>query len=96
VWRANEDGSDGRVFTAIGDWLPDPDFIVNDIAEHDVRNGYDPYGAYVAAQAERERKIDVDLEDRLMASADRIHFELKDEFTAHAPASRPLFLGSGS
>lgn len=85
----------GRVARVDGDYLPDPGWWVADIAAHDTRRGYDPYVETVV-RAEREREArEAEAVDKLMESSDEIHYQLVDEFSAHAPATRPMPLGNG-
>lgn len=92
IWRANEDGTQGRVGSWRHELLPHPMQVVADLAAHDTRRGYDPLAAHDALDAARERAEDAAAEEIALASADRLHYEWVDEISSHAPAARPLSL----
>lgn len=92
VWRSNEDRSQGRVAIFAQELLPEPDQAVATIAAHDTWRGYDPIADLARDELARKRAEDARVEEIALASADRMHYELVDEFSAHAPAARPISL----
>lgn len=92
VMCVNSDGSQGRVFHHVGDDLPDAGVILAHIRAHDQANGYDPLDELVRREQARIAASDKAAAEIGEASADRMHYEFVDEFSAHMPAARPIFL----
>lgn len=93
IWRKNEDGTQGRVGVWRQEYLPEPLQVVASLHAHDTRRGYDPIAALARKESERQLSIDATLTEIAEASADRVHYELVDEISAHAPAARPISTG---
>jgi hypothetical protein len=92
VWRSNEDGSDARVGLYPGDRLPEPREILDDLYGHDCWRGYDPIAALELHEWKRQAAEDYALDQIIGATTDRIHYEMVDEWSAHMPATRPMYL----
>ena len=93
VWRRNEDESQGRVAIYVSELLPHESQLLADVHAHDTRHGYDPLEALARKETARRRAEDQAAEAIAAESADRMHYEFVDEFSAHMPAARPIPLG---
>lgn len=93
VWRRNENESQGRVAIFPGELLPAESQVLDHVYSHDTWRGYDPLTALAEKEQARLRAEDQAAMAIAEESADRLHYELVDEFSAHAPASRPISLG---
>jgi hypothetical protein len=94
VWRQNEQGNPSRSMVVHGDRLPEPNEVLDHLHKHDLWKGYDPIADQAAHEAAMERQVDAELEEIALRNADQIHRELVDEFSAHMPAARPMYLGN--
>lgn len=94
VWRADEDGVQSRCGLWEGDRCPEPREVLDHLLGHDVWRGYDPLADLDREEAKREAALDAAVSDIALRSADRMHYELVDEFSAHMPAARPIGMHS--
>src|SRR5262249_46477164 len=95
VWRENEDGRASRSYIWAGERLPAPTQVLDWLLRHDTWKGYDPLDELDRLDREREARIDAAVVELAGASADKLHRAWVDEFSAHMPAARPIYLGAG-
>jgi hypothetical protein len=92
VWRADERGDSSRCGIWPGDRCPEPREVLDHLLGHDVWRGYDPLADYDRTEAMIAAAEDAALGELVEGYADRVHYELIDEFSAHMPAARPIGL----
>lgn len=93
IWRANETGPANRSMIFPGEPLPHPSQVLDWLFRHDLWRGYDPVAELDREDRLRELELDKLLSEIAESSADRMHYELVDEFSSHMPAARPMYLG---
>lgn len=92
VWRADEGGGQSRCGLWSGERCPEPREVLDHLLGHDVWRGYDPLADMERRERMQAAAIDAEVSEIALESADRIHYELIDEFSAHMPAVRPIGL----
>lgn len=90
IWRLNENGEPNRVGSWWNDRLPEPEQVVAALAARDTWRGFDPYQHIVDAQEHKARVEGAAFDEAIAEHADRIHYEMVDELSAHMPAARPI------
>jgi hypothetical protein len=94
IWRMCEDRKARRVGKLDGTHrLPSADHLIAQLAAFDSRLGFDPYEAMVAEEDRIERERRQDFADEQEDRADKLHYALSKDLSAHAPAARPIPLG---
>lgn len=93
VWRQCEDETPRRICSRKGVHVPDGPRLINFIAKHDTRRGWDPIAGLdaelAAEQAEKDRRFDEHAEDK----ADKLAFALGKDLGEPAQDGRLYTLG---
>lgn len=92
VHRADEDGTRSRCGIWSGDRCPEPNEVLDHLLGHDLWRGYDPLADADRIVAAIVRAEDAALDEMVEPVADKMHYELVDEFSAHMPFARPIGL----